>query len=317
MEEHRFHLEKYNTPSSRYDCPKCHGKKCFVRYIDSLGEIQFPDYVGRCNHEHHCQYHFTPKQYFAENEEVRTQLAKKQDTWEMSKPIETPSVKTYYFDNDIMKKSEAQYDKNNLSIFLTNKFGKERVTDVLKKYHVGTARRWEGATVYWQVDARQKVRTAKIMLYDPLTGHRSKDPKHHVTWLHALQHIDSSSISQCFFGEHLLRENTTGNIAIVESEKTAIVASLFLPDFTWIASGGKHGMLNKADLGLFTDKRVVLFPDLGGLKEWQKKSAEWISCGVKSSVFSFLEENASEDEIAQGLDISDYLLQCDSLDILP
>ena len=29
----------------------CHRKSCFAKYIDTEKQINFPDYVGRCNHE--------------------------------------------------------------------------------------------------------------------------------------------------------------------------------------------------------------------------------------------------------------------------
>ena len=51
MAEYRFSLQKYKR-GSKLSCPKCGKKQCFVKYIDSQGEIIFPDYVGRCDHEH-------------------------------------------------------------------------------------------------------------------------------------------------------------------------------------------------------------------------------------------------------------------------
>ena len=46
MAEYRFSLQKYKR-GSKLSCPKCGKKQCFVKYIDSQGEITFPDYVGR------------------------------------------------------------------------------------------------------------------------------------------------------------------------------------------------------------------------------------------------------------------------------
>lgn len=66
MTEYRFSLQKYKR-GTKLSCPKCGKKQCFVRYIDSQGEITFPDYVGRCDHEQSCQYHYTPSDYFHDN----------------------------------------------------------------------------------------------------------------------------------------------------------------------------------------------------------------------------------------------------------
>ena len=63
MAEYRFSLQKYKR-GSKLSCPKCGKKQCFVKYIDSQGEITFPDYVGRCDHEQSYQYHYTPSDYF-------------------------------------------------------------------------------------------------------------------------------------------------------------------------------------------------------------------------------------------------------------
>ena len=57
MTEYRFTLQKYKR-GSKLTCPKCGRKQCFVKYVDTEGQIVFPDYVGRCDHEHSCQYHY-------------------------------------------------------------------------------------------------------------------------------------------------------------------------------------------------------------------------------------------------------------------
>ena len=61
MSTHRFILEPYKGIATRHTCPECHKKRSFARYIDTEGKIEFPPYVGRCNHEQSCGYHFTPK----------------------------------------------------------------------------------------------------------------------------------------------------------------------------------------------------------------------------------------------------------------
>ena len=84
MEQYRFHLEKYHTGCKK-QCPKCGCKACFTRYVDSKREITFPDYVGRCDHEQSCGYHFTPRDYFKENPEILNVMMKeKQDTIQIS-----------------------------------------------------------------------------------------------------------------------------------------------------------------------------------------------------------------------------------------
>ncbi|MBK9025621.1 MAG: hypothetical protein IPL69_17065 [Saprospiraceae bacterium] len=51
----------------------------------------------------------------------------------------------------------------------------------------------------------------------------------------------------------------------MESEKTAIIASVYLPQFTWLASGGKAG-LTKDKLEVLKGRNVNLYPDRNVLK---------------------------------------------------
>ena len=46
----------------------------------------------------------------------------------------------------------------------------------------------------------------------------------------------------------LSNKDKTKPIALVESEKTALIASYYLPQFLWIASGGKNGCFNTKSL---------------------------------------------------------------------
>ena len=69
------------------------------------------------------------------------------------------------------------------------------------------------------------------MLYDPETGHRIKEPRSYVTWVHTDLHYEEYNLKQCFFGEHLLSAYPNKSVAIVESEKSALIATHFMPDF--------------------------------------------------------------------------------------
>lgn len=96
----------------------------------------------------------------------------------------------------------------------------------MTRYRIGTSNRWPNATSFWQIDQQQKVHTGKIMLYDYHTGHRVKDPYNHIAWVHKSENTINFHLKQCLFGFHLLRPDTQ-IVAIVEAEKTAVVASIF------------------------------------------------------------------------------------------
>ncbi len=126
--------------------------------------------------------------------------------------------------------------------------GKEDTDRLFRLYRVGTSRMWNGAAVFWQTDRDGNVRAGKIMGYDAATGHRIKEPFNQVSWVHSVRKVPDFRMKQCLFGEHLLSDTSAAMsakpVAVVESEKTALVAALFIPDFIWLATGGMHGCFN-------------------------------------------------------------------------
>ena len=116
-------------------------------------------------------------------------------------------------------------------------------------------------------------------------------------------------MKQCFFGEHLLATDKTYPVALVESEKTALISSYYLPQYLWLASGGKNGCFNENSLLALVKRSVVLFPDLGATAYWQSKIGMMRNNGIKVQLFDYLETNAPESERKEGYDIADYLLR--------
>ena len=307
MSTHRFILEPYKGVSTRHTCPNCHRQRCFSKYIDTEKQIQFPEYVGRCDHEQKCGYHFTPRDYFEQNPAEKEKFS--DSTFRSYAPVKVVQpVTTSYIDLDIVNQSLRGYPANKLFQFLSAQFGGAETLKLMKKYKVGTSKYWDGATVFWQTDNQCRVRTGKIMLYNSETGKRIKEPYNHVTWAHSVLHKGDYNLKQCFFGEHLLSENKNRPVALVESEKTALIASYYLPQFLWIASGGKNGCFNANSLFVLAGRSAVLFPDLGATNYWRSKIELMKSCGIEVQMFDYLESNASESERKEGYDIADYLL---------
>src|SRR5207237_1500202 len=59
------------------------------------------------------------------------------------------------------------------------------------------------------------------------------------------------------FGEQLL---TNKIICLVESEKTAVIASFFYPQFDWLATGSRNGLTDDKISVLF-NRQVYYLPD--------------------------------------------------------
>ena len=263
MSEYRFSLQKYKR-GSKLTCPKCGKKQCFVKYIDSQGKITFPDYVGRCDHEQSCKYHYTPLDYFNDNPTLMNYS--KYNSTKVSNP--KPCLSPSFISKELMERSLTNYPMNPLYIYLSGVLGKDETSRIFQLYHVGTSKKWGCSTVYWQIDWQGNVRTGKIMLYDRTTGHRIKEPRSYVSWVHTELNLQEYHLKQCFFGEHLLSKNPTQSVAIVESEKSALIAAHYMPDFIWLATGGMHGCFKADAVNALKGRSVMLCPDLGAKDVW-------------------------------------------------
>jgi len=290
---YKYQLEKYKGRKTRFTCPSCGTKFSFTRYIDIENNEYLDDDVGICNREIKCGYHRTPKEYFIESKLPFENVKRNY------KPIinTTPD----FISPEKVSESLVEFSNNNFVQFLYSKFQKDEVDRVMKMYRVGEHKHWNGATVFWQIDTNYKVRTGKVMLFDKGTGKRLKKPYPHVNWIHSLlikqREISEFNLSQCFFGEHLLRQNKLSNIGIVESEKTAIICAIEFPEMLWLASGGLSN-LNSEKVKVLKNRSVTLFPDNGAYDKWKSKADN----------FGFKISSLLEDKGSKGQDFADYIL---------
>ncbi len=306
MLNYRYQLEQYNGPATRFLCPKCKDtRKTFVQYIDKETGKHVNPLVGCCNRESKCGYHYPPREYF-KDQNIEENL------FLHNYPIASPEPKTPSFiPKDLMKKSLLNFDQNNFIKFLIKLFGIQIINGLIEKYCIGTSNHWHGATIFWQIDIEGKIRTGKIMLYNAVTGKRLKDTHNNIHWAHNTNGKTDFELQQCLFGEHLLHGNFKP-IAIVESEKTAIIANIYMPQFIWLATGGLSNLTGEKCINL-KGRSVTLFPDLNGFEKWNLKRKE-LSHKIPGTCFKIsklLEKNATEKEREEGCDIADYLLKLD------
>jgi hypothetical protein len=219
--------------------------------------------------------------------------------------LQTPKEpETSFISPEIMQSTFACYERNNFCRWLVGVFGESKALEIALAYRVGTSKYWPGACVFWQIDAEQRIRGGKIMLYDKKTGRRVKEPFSHVQWVHTVLKMEQYHLRQCLFGEHLLVTDQKKPVAVVESEKTAIVGSGFMPEFIWLATAGK-GNLGRDKLRALQGRKVALYPDLGAYEKWIEKSK-----GLQDvTVSRILEKRATEEDRAAGLDLADFLLR--------
>ncbi len=209
---------------------------------------------------------------------------------------------------DEIRKSKSTDEPNYFAAFIFNRFGRSVLESVVNDYSIGTSALWNGSTIFWYIDAKLKLRTGKIMQYDLQSGKRIKEPKSYVSWVHSGMKIQSGeSFKPCLYGEHLTLQCVNKPVALVESEKTAIIGSIYFPNFVWLATGGK-GSLSYEKLKPLLNKKIVLYPDLDAYDDW-RKNASHLSQWFNISVSEYLYENSTSDEKNQKLDIADYLLR--------
>lgn len=196
----------------------------------------------------------------------------------------------------------AAYSINPLFRFLSAKFGDEETERLFRLYHVGTSRQWNGAAVYWYTDIFGRYRTGKVMGYDPSSGHRIKEPYNQVNWVHSLLRLQDFNMRLCLFGEYLLGMFPERKVALVESEKTSLIASHFLPDYIWIATGGLKMGFKPEVMKALAGRDVTLFPDLGGFDEWSRHLDLLRSICRKVTVSHYLEDLATDEQREHGLE---------------
>jgi predicted RNA-binding Zn-ribbon protein involved in translation (DUF1610 family) len=294
----QIHTYRYrlDDSSKKFQCPQC-GKTRFVRYIDYQAGKYLPEKYGRCDRESSCGYFKDP---YKDGYRRRDDLY-----WHNSSIVKASPKNTDYIPIEFSTASLKGYKLNYFVKYLCSLFDREIVQGIINTYHIGTSKHWNGATVFWQIDIQGNIRTGKVMLYDS-TGHRVKKPYNHINWVHSLLY-NEYNLQQCLFGEHLLTDDITIPVAIVESEKTAIISSVYFPEFIWLAAGAKSNLKPEGCKALM-GRSITLFPDLGAYEDWQQK-AESLSYFCDIEVSDILETNADSHDKEEGYDLADYLIQ--------
>ena len=97
-------------------------------------------------------------------------------------------------------------------------------------------------------------------------------------------------------------------MAIVESEKSALIASAVFPDLIWLAAGNLNGLsLEKCQV--LKNRKVTLFPDLGAFEKWSDKAMIIEKeCNCKINISTLLEDIATPEAKSKGFDIADYII---------
>jgi hypothetical protein len=183
------------------------------------------------------------------------------------------------------------------------------------RYRLGATK--EGGVIFWEIDAQNRVHTGKIMYYQS-DCHRDKT--HTPTWVHALikeELPQDYELQHCLFGLHLINTGAVKppHIAIVESEKTAVIMSEIIPEFIWLSCGGLQ-MFKPELLSPLIDHKIILFPDTD---ESGEAFTTWTQIAQQANklypfkhplrISNLLESAASLDQKQRKIDIVDFLFE--------
>jgi len=263
MSKFKYQLAK----KGKIICDGC-GKKTAVAYIETeTGNFVFG--AMKCDREQNCSYHKKP---------------------ESNKPIFSPKyevieVKTDYIHPSILEKHFLLPNENNFLQFLRSKYPIEKAKEVESLYFLSDYGR---SVIFWQIDQLGRIRSGKIMEYNPATGKRVKDEngKSAINWIHK----KPFNLKQCLFGLHLSKEYPNKVIGIVESEKTAVIMQINEPRLIWMACGSLNGfkMEYLAPLRL---RKIIGFPDKGCFEIWNQTAEKLNEIGFSITINEVLENN--------------------------
>ncbi|MGI4873895.1 MAG: DUF6371 domain-containing protein [Janthinobacterium lividum] len=326
---YRYQLQPYRGRNTRYTCPDCQKPHCFTRYLDTAtGELLDATY-GWCDHEISCGYHRSPRR-----DKPPTGWVSPSTTWpattrqptEASPPTwRTPptgcTIPATVLDASVQL---DHYRRNALATWLQSLFGLGEADKLLRRFQLGTSAYWPGACIFWLIDEQGHIRGGQVVLYDE-TGHTVKTGYRHTRWVHTaltthyqrlglsvpawlVDYNANSPKSPCLFGLPQLAAAPAGQpVALVESAKTAMIASYYLPNFIWLATMGLS-YLTEERLRPLKGRKIRLYPDAGAFEKWSQKAAGLRRMGYQVEVSDLLEKVVTPIGRQAGLDVADVLL---------
>ena len=184
------------------------------------------------------------------------------------------------------------------------------------RYRLGRSK--DDAVIYWQIDQLGQTHDGKLMWYGA-DCHRQKN--RHASWVSYLLKDyygapqDIFQPLHCFFGLHLLKHHEPTTVAIVESEKSAVILSELYPQYIWLAAGGMGEVQTDKFIPLRRHK-IILFPDTD---PDQRAFTRWYDAAQQVMraffwpkdnsirVSPFLEQHATADQKRRKIDLVDFI----------
>lgn len=248
-------MSKYNWQlqkgSKHTLCPNCR-RKTFKLYVSVKdGKTPAGEKYGRCERINNCAYIMYPPSDESQYEQ-----------WVQPDPQPIETIEPDFIPRGTVESTFKNFEQNIFMQFLRKTFGSDKAIELQSDYNIGTAK--GNGTIFWQQDKEGRFRTGKVMYY----GRDGRRLKNKNSWYLHKRVKPDFQLEQVFFGEHLMEENKP--IALCESEKTAILMSVWMPEYIWLASGGSQ-MLNDFRLSRLPRLDLVS-PDNGQFEDWRRRT---------------------------------------------
>jgi hypothetical protein len=341
MKNYRFVLASSKAP--KLDCPYCHAKKHWQRYIDrETGEV-LPEQYGCCDNSNKCGYHLNPYQdgyaKAVRKQEQGYRTAFPNYPYPTRKAI-TPkqAPQPVFFDFDTFKQTLNHYEKNafiqNLLCRVPYPFEAKDVTRVIELYRLGTIASGyrTGAITFPFIDIAGNIQTIQVKQFDDENHTTGTDFLHSIIekdhtrnssplpeWLQT--YLKQDKRITCLFGEHLLNQYPNANVYLFEAPKTAIYSTLYFgsPDRSNTVC---LAVYNKSSftfdkVKVLQGRFVYVFPDLSKdgstFSEWATKAKEYENKlpGTRLILSDYLERFATQQERVKAADLADVLIKWD------
>lgn len=209
--------------------------------------------------------------------------------------VEPPIEYAPFIPAQMVEATESRVTESNLFVWLAGEFGDEAAMMAMRRYRVGATKHTDGrgyrAASLPYINTSGNCVDCKIFHIDPITGSRKtapalmswtdregKEQELRSTWALAELKKNDKPRKWCNFGDHLLQDNPTAAVCVVESEKTALVASIVYPSRLWIAVGSKNN-LNPERCAPYRGREIIIYPDRDNIKDKPRKSGIGIEKG--------------------------------------
>lgn len=197
--------------------------------------------------------------------------------------LDLPELPSIYVAPDEVKRLEKDAEQTALFNFLCRLFPADEVRRVFRLYQVGATKEFKAAapamaSAFPYLNAGGQCVDVHLMPYDA-DGHRRKTG-YSQNWLMARKKQSDRRAKWPLFGEHLLSLNPSAPVGIVESEKTALIASICAPGYVWTATASLNN-LNARRCAALDGRDCYIFPDADGLEQWREKAADLNASGFK------------------------------------